>query len=91
MATCSGPQTVGGGLANVDHKDFRAAFTKSAQEPNAGPKRDLLAPNVSRKASLFAGPGAAVCRPLHLQVRLGGALTKAVFGELRPREESNLQ
>ena len=33
---------------------------------NAGPKRDLLAPNVSRKASLFAGPGAAVCGPLHI-------------------------
>src|SRR6266508_2167373 len=29
MATCSGPQTVGGGLANVDHKSFRAALTKS--------------------------------------------------------------
>ena len=26
----------------------------------------LLAPNVSRKRPLFAGPGAAVCRPLHL-------------------------
>jgi hypothetical protein len=41
---------------------------------NAGPKRDLLAPNVSRKASLFAGPGAAVCGPLQLPHALQNAM-----------------
>jgi hypothetical protein len=29
MTTCSGSQTVGGGLASVDQKGFRAAFPKS--------------------------------------------------------------
>jgi hypothetical protein len=34
------------------------------------PGLPLLAPNVSPKHPLFAGPGAAVCRPLHLVIVL---------------------
>jgi hypothetical protein len=48
-------------------------ITKSGHEPNVGSLAaivglhlSLLARNVSRKQPLFAGPGAAVCGPLHL-------------------------
>ena len=60
---------------------------KGKANPLQGSFRDWL--SVEEIFLPYREPG--IGSRTYLQVRLGAALTEAEFGELRPREESNLQ